>query len=63
MLKRLCNYNTIKYSIQIPKSFFTPNMNDRRQIGLQIADFQERKQRYKENQERAESIKNVIWVG
>ena len=45
MLKKMCNYNTIKYSIQIPKSFFTPNMNDKQQIGLQIADFQERKQR------------------
>lgn len=63
MLKSLCNYNTIKYSRKISKSFFTPNMNDRQEIGLQIADFQERKQRYKEKQERAESIKNVIWLG
>jgi hypothetical protein len=63
MLKNLCNYNTIRYSIKIPKSFFTPIMSDRREIGLQIADFQERKLRYKEKQKRIESIKKVIWLG
>tara|TARA_B110000285_G_scaffold120066_1_gene135851 strand:+ start:2918 stop:3112 length:195 start_codon:yes stop_codon:yes gene_type:complete len=64
MIKRACNYKTIKHSIKIPTSFFTPIMSDRREIGLQIADFQERKQLYKEKQERrTESIKNVIWLG
>jgi len=63
MLNRVCSYKTIKSSIKIPTSFFTPIMSDRREIGLQIADFQERKQLYKENQKKAESIKNVIWLG
>ena len=63
MLKRLCNYKTIKYSIKIPKSFFTPITSDRREIGLQIADFQERKQSYNEKQKGEESIKKVIWLG
>ena len=63
MLKIVCNYKTIKYSIKIPKSFFRPIMSDRREIGLQIADFQERNQQYKEKQKKTESIKNVIWLG
>ncbi len=58
MIKRACNYKIIKHSIKI-----IPIMSDRREIGLQIADFQERKQSYIEKQKRTESIKNMIWLG
>ena len=52
MIKRACNYKTINHGIKIPTSFFTPIMSDRREIGLQIADFQERIQIYKETQKK-----------
>lgn len=63
MIKNICNYKNIKYNVKTPKSFFTPILNDRRELGLQIADFQERKQSYIETQKKMDSIKNVIWLG
>ena len=40
MIKNICNYKNIKYNVKTPKSFFTSILNDRRELGLQIADYQ-----------------------
>ena len=63
MIKNICNYKNTKNIIVISNQFVTPFLKEGREVGLQIADFQERKQRYKEKQKRIESIKNVIWLG
>jgi hypothetical protein len=65
MINQIRNGKIINYVNRVNKfnPFFTPNVPERREIGLQIADFQERNQKYKESQKKAESIKNVIWLG
>jgi hypothetical protein len=65
MIKQIYNGKIINCvnRANIYSPFFTPIVSDRREIGLQIADFQERKQSYIEKQKKAESIKNVIWLG
>tara|TARA_B110000285_G_scaffold175618_1_gene197033 strand:+ start:7289 stop:7474 length:186 start_codon:yes stop_codon:yes gene_type:complete len=37
--------------------------HERREIGLQIADFQERKKKYQQKIKYAETIKNQGWLG
>jgi hypothetical protein len=63
MLKNVYNYTTIKKLI--PTYCSNTIMSDRREIGLQIADFQPQKQLQKQiqKQKQADSIKNVIWLG
>jgi hypothetical protein len=65
MINQIRNGKIINYVNRVNKfnPFFTSNVPERREIGLQIADFQERNQKYKESQKKAESIKNVIWLG
>jgi|AntAceMinimDraft_10_1070366.scaffolds.fasta_scaffold14481_3 hypothetical protein len=63
MFKNICNYKNTNKLIITYKPFLTPTMNEKREIGLQLANYQERKQSYKENQKKKESIKNMVWLG
>ena len=60
MVNQICNGKIINWVNRVNRvnrvnkfnNLFTPIVSERREIGLQIADFQERNQKYKESQKK-----------
>ena len=55
ILYKICRTNMISYA--------NSANSDTREVGLQIANFQERQKKYKQYKARQEIIKNQTWLG
>jgi len=63
---QLRQVNTILYKIHRTATMIIYRNSDRREVGLQVADFynfQERQKKYKQQIARQEAIKNQTWLG
>lgn len=57
--------NNILYKIYRTNmiSYANSANSDTREVGLQIANFQERQKKYKQHKARQQAIKNQTWLG
>ena len=63
---QLRQVNTILYKIHRTTAMMIYRNSDRREVGLQVANFdnfQQRQQKYKQQTARQEAIKNQTWLG